>query len=563
MIGALLGPLRRFPPIHLLRVGLFVLVIALIHGQHRKFLARTQSQSLQSVPLERTQRFFPQASRYGDATADGGLTVLSAGDETLGQILQTSPASNRFVGFSGPTNLLIALGPDGKIVGAEILSSRDTREHVALIAAAAPFWNQFAGQTPEAASKGRTIDGVTGATLTTIAILQGWEARFGGTVQRSKFPDPLRLADVQRLFPEATEVSQLDSSAIWFVLKGTQTIGTLLRSSPAADEIVGYQGPTETLIGVDPEGKITGVAVGMTYDNEEYVAYIRGDDYFREIWNGRTLANVAQSDPLEEGFEGVSGATTTSLAVARGLVEAARASQVAPPKPEPDGWSIPWNTAGSLTVIGWGLLVGLTSLRGRWWARRLLQLAIVGYLGFTNGELLSQAMLVGWAQSGVPWSSATGLVVLTVAAFLVPLLTRRNVYCSHLCPHGAIQEWLRPSGRRTWHVPRGVARWLGLIRPLLLLWILAVALRHWPCSLVDIEPFDAYVWRAAGWATVSIAIAGLVASAFVPMAYCRYGCPTGAVLDYVRTHGTATQWTRRDTVALTLSLAGAMLWLWS
>ncbi len=115
MIGSLLGPLRRFPPIHLLRVGLFVLVIVLIHGQHRKFLARTRSQSLQSVPLERTQRFFPEANRYGDATADGGLAVLSAEEETLGQILRTSPASDRFVGFSGPTNVLIALGPDGSV----------------------------------------------------------------------------------------------------------------------------------------------------------------------------------------------------------------------------------------------------------------------------------------------------------------------------------------------------------------------------------------------------------------------------------------------------------------
>ncbi|AMV18584.1 FMN-binding protein [Planctomyces sp. SH-PL14] len=563
MIGSLLGPLRRFPPIHLLRVGMFVLVIALIHGQHRKFLARTQSQSLHAIPLERTQQFFPAAAQYGDASAEGGLTVLSAEKELLGQILQTSPTSDRFVGFSGPTNVLIALAPDGKVLGAEILSSRDTREHVGLISRDAAFWNQFRGRSPTAVSQGPHLDGVTGATLTTIAILQGWEARFGGAVQTSKFPDPPRLADVQKLFPEVTEVSRLDASAMWSVQKGPQTIGTLLRSSPAADEIVGYQGPTETLIGVDSAGRITGVALGVTYDNEEYVAYIRGDDYFREIWNGRTLADVAQSDPLEEGFEGVSGATTTSLAVARTLIEAARVTQAAPAQSETAKATVPWNTVGSLTVIGWGLLVGLTSLRRRWWARRLLQLAIVGYLGFTNGELLSQAMLVGWAQSGVPWSSATGLVVLTVAAFLVPLLTRRNVYCSHLCPHGAIQEWLRPSGRRTWHVPRGVARWLGLIRPLLLLWILAVALLHWPYSLVDIEPFDAYVWRAAGWATVAIAIAGLVASAFVPMAYCRYGCPTGAVLDYVRTHGTATQWTRRDTLALTLSLAGAALWLWS
>ena len=34
---------------------------------------------------------------------------------------------------------------------------------------------------------------------------------------------------------------------------------------------------------------------------------------------------------------------------------------------------------------------------------------------------------------------------------------------------------------------------------------------------------------ALAWTAV-----GLVASLFVPMAYCRYGCPTGALLGYLR-----------------------------
>ena len=55
-----------------------------------------------------------------------------------------------------------------------------------------------------------------------------------------------------------------------------------------------------------------------------------------------------------------------------------------------------------------------------------------------------------------------------------------------------------------------------------------------PVSLVDIEPFDAWVFRVAGWATITVAIVGLVASLFVPMAYCRYGCPTGALLKFLQ-----------------------------
>ena len=149
--------------------------------------------------------------------------------------------------------------------------------------------------------------------------------------------------------------------------------------------------------------------------------------------------------------------------------------------------------------------------------------------------------------------------MLTAAAFLVPLVTRRNVYCSHLCPHGALQEWLRPSSARQWHIPPRLAAALRAIRPLLLVWIFAVALWQWPFSLVDIEPFDAYLWRTAGWATIAVAIAGLVVSAFVPMAYCRFGCPTGALLDFVRLHGHGTHLTSRDWFALGLIVIGGLL----
>jgi polyferredoxin len=55
-------------------------------------------------------------------------------------------------------------------------------------------------------------------------------------------------------------------------------------------------------------------------------------------------------------------------------------------------------------------------------------------------------------------------------------------------------------------------------------------LRGWPLDLADIEPFDAWVWRAAGLATLIVAVVGLVGSLFIPQAYCRYGCPTGALL---------------------------------
>jgi FAD:protein FMN transferase len=88
----------------------------------------------------------------------------------------------------------------------------------------------------------------------------------------------------------------------------------------------------------------------------------------------------------------------------------------------------------------------------------------------------------------------------------------------------------------------------------------------WPINLSSLEPFDAWVWRTAGGVTVVIAMVGLLASLFIPQAYCRFGCPTGALLNFIRSSGSADHWGRRDWGALALLLvalsavAGVRAW---
>jgi polyferredoxin len=171
------------------------------------------------------------------------------------------------------------------------------------------------------------------------------------------------------------------------------------------------------------------------------------------------------------------------------------------------------------------------------------------------------AMFVGWAHSGIPWHNAAGLVALTAAAVAMPIARGQNGYCSHLCPHGAAQQLL-PRRWRLKKLPPWIGRTLRLLRPALIAWVLLVTLCNWPFNLVNIEPFDAYSWRAAAWPTVVVAIVGLVASLFVPMAYCHYGCPTGALIEYLRRHRRSSRITRADLFVIgCLIVAIALLWL--
>jgi Na+-translocating ferredoxin:NAD+ oxidoreductase RnfG subunit len=550
--------------VHTLRVGLLAAILGVIHLQHARTLASRHARSLADIPIARVQALFPAAKSLGEAESHGGLTVLDEAGKALGYVIQTSPESDRYLGFSGPTNCLVGFDTAGHIAGMAIISSRDTRDHVDLIVRDRKFLQSWSGLTWDQAAKRTDVDGVGGATLTSLAIAQGLQRRLGAAAQSQKFPQALSVEEARRLFPQAAAIKvDGDCFNLWHIDDNRgRELGLILRTSPAADEVIGFQGPTETRIGIRPGGEIAGITIGSSFDNEPYVTYVRDDENFRALFQRYNLPQLATLDLKEAGVEGVSGATMTSMAVARGIVKAAEEYESASQKQKMEtttNMRQRWRVAATLAIVGFGIVMGLTRLRANTWLRVSFQVLLIGYLGLVSGELLSLAMFVGWGQSGVPWQNAFGLVALAVAAIALPIAKGKNVYCSHLCAHGAAQQLL-PRRWRSRRLPPWLGRTLRLLRPALLAWVLLVTLCNWPFNLVNLEPFDAYSWRAAAWPTVAVAIVGLVASLFVPMAYCHYGCPTGAVLEYLRRHRRSGRLTRADIFAVgCLVLALALL----
>ncbi len=552
--------------LHLTRLLLFLLVVVLIHVQHARMSARQADRPLAAIDLDRLRKFFPTAESVGDGTRRSrGTEVFDASGKSLGYVLRTSPDCDQIIGFSGPTNTLIAFSFDNRIVGIDILSSGDTRDHVNQVLKDDSFLKSFNGLTWEQAVAPTRVDGVSGATLTALAIRESVIFRLSGGRPSLRFPDPLAVDDAQQLFEAAAAVEQdAAHTSLWLVKdEHGAEIGSILRSSPHADSIIGYQGPTDTLIGFGPDGRIVGISLGNSYDNAEYVTYVREDEYFLSLFNELALDELARLDLEAAEVEGVSGATMTSMAVTEGMLAAAKQHrQAVAVSAQPRKPTFPWTIRdlGTAVVIIAGLTIALTPLRGMKTLRVCFQLVLIGYLGLVNGDMLSQAMIVGWAQCGVPWTGAGGLVLLTVAAFLVPITTRRNAYCTHLCPHGAAQQLLKHRLRWRPRLRRRLVRTLKFIPALLLLWCVIVAVVPLSFSLVDIEPFDAWVFRVAGWATISIAVGGLAASSFVPMAYCRFGCPTGAMLNFLKFNSRSDRWSRRDWAAMSLVAVAFGIW---
>ena len=559
------APSRLKPVLlRLYRASILVAVAWLMHSQHRWFMAQSGS----TLDVTRLRDFFPAAASLGPRDPDTGVQrVLDQSGSLLGLVAQTTPLSDKIIGYSGPTNTLIACDPQGKVIGVRVLRSDDTPDHLAEIIRHRPFFNSFKGLKLGDSSNRPKVDAVSGATLTSTAIAEGILRRLGQQGTSLRFPEIITLEEVKTVVPEAATLTPTKDRAGLLEAKDAsdKVLALVTRTSPSSDAIVGYKGPSDTLMVLDPAGeKLVGIRLRKSFDTKDYVADMAADSYFMNLFNGMSMQKLGTLDFAEAKVEGVSGATETSWALAEGLKR--RAAQLATAATPTPAWytGITWKAAdwGMLAVLVISLLMTFTSLRGKRWMRWVHHALLIGYAGLFSGAMISQGLFVGWARHGVAWQSAPMLVLAAALALITPWLWRRGFYCHHYCPHGALQQVLAHRLKWQLKVPHKLGKALEKIPWFLLIFVLVVAMFGLEVNVNALEPFDAWLIRVAGWGTITVAIVGLVASLFVPMAYCRYGCPTGALLKFVRYAGHGDSFGRRDVAALLLVCAAVgMLYL--
>ncbi len=537
---------HRWKPtaLRLWRVALLVAVVFAIRRSHQPQAAE--------LTVDRVRDFFPAAAAL--VPQAGMQAVKDDSGITLGHVMQTSPEADDIIGYSGPTNTLIALDSRGRVLGLRILSSGDTTDHVAEVVSERSFFKQFTGKKPSEVADLRP-QAVSGATLTSSAITEGVLRRLGKSATASlRFPDALTLEEVKKVEPKAAMLRESKGHPGSSEVLDAQgkVIALAVRTAPSSDGVVGYKGPSDTFMLMDPTGAtLRGITLRRSYDNEAYVGYVTGDAAFLKTFDGMTTEKIASIDFNAAGVEGVSGATQTSYGVAEGL--RVRAQALLKENESQSGWWMlirwRWQDTGHVIIIVAALLMAFTPLRGRAWCRHLHHVLLVLYGGFMAGEMLSQGLLAGWATHGTPWRNVSGLVLLAAVALLGPVFTSKHLYCHHICPHGALQQLLAKRLPFHWSPHRRLDSVLSKLPFLLLAFVLFSVAWALPVDLNALEPFDAYLFQVAGWASIAIAIGGLLWSLVTPLAYCRYGCPTGALFKLLRFTGDADRFGARDWLA--------------
>ncbi|YCM43766.1 FMN-binding protein [Verrucomicrobiaceae bacterium 227] len=489
---------------------------------------------------------------FPEAAYAKGEEIFDNNDRLAGYFLTTSPTSDHIKGYSGPSDIAIALDRTGRVTQLEIVHSPDTPDHVKAVVQARDFWEAHHALSLGAPGDLR-VDAVTGSTLTSQAISRAIIERLGGETTSRLFPTDILLAEL----PEAAD---LDNHPEWPGVKrmydqSRNLIGHALRTAPSLEYLHGYQGPTDVLIVLDPAAeKITRLRFRKSYDNEEYYERILDDDDYLQLYDGQNIDQILQLDTYE--IEGVSGASDTSWAIAESVKR--RLAQFESDR-TPAPLNIPWRNLTLILLTLGAIAFSFSKLRGNPIARITWQITVVVTLGLILGDLLSQALFIGWARHGLPWQDSFGLIFLAGAALLIPWASGKQLYCHQLCPHGFVQRWLGKLPVKALRIPPLLHRLLSFLPSSLLLLIITSLLAGASWNLASLEGFDAWLWRSAGLATIIIAIAGLLASLFIPLAYCKYGCPTGALFKFLRKTSGTKSFGWRDGIAGLLCLAAAFL----
>ncbi len=374
---------------------------------------------------------------------------------------------------------------------------------------------------------------------------------------------PITVSEVKVFLPDThrLKVDPGPRAGLSVLNASGEKIGYAVRTMPDSREITGYSGPTDVLVVFDAEDKGIGVAIRHSYDTPSHVEDVSRDFLFMEKWNGRLWDEIAAITDLKAAnIYGVSGATRTSEAVGLSITHRLAVAEGRETVSRPFSFGL-----RDFILIGFflvGCLFAFWKAPGwqRWrWIYSLL--TILG-LGFWMGDLIAQSLLVGWVESRVPWEATPGLVLLVLASFVLPLLSGQPVYCQFICPHGNLQRWaLKVLPARMKMIIPEDGKLIGRLVPvMLLLVVLAASFLQLDLDLAGLEAFDAYLIKSAGLATILVAVIGLVLSLFFPMAYCKYGCPTGWLLEFVRRNYGTARFSGRDWVGLVILAVALVLY---
>ena len=341
---------------------------------------------------------------------------------------------------------------------------------------------------------------------------------------------------------EAHEAKALKNDTLEVTPDGAFVVST----KPLAKDVQGYGGPVPLKIHIK-DGRVAAVEAEPNAESPDF--FNRAKELLNH-WQNKSV-----DEALAEEVDAVSGATFSSRAIIanmqRGLAYAQKRGQwseegsvgalgtSAPPIVGGEDGSVGGLETGAspivaLVVVLLGAVVPLFYNNRR---LHLVQLAVnVVVLGLWTGTFVSYTLFLRVFAGGVSLSAIGALaapLLMLIVALIYPLAGRSGHYCANICPFGSAQELAGKLSRRKLRITPRMLKLLSVLRNLLWGVLMALLLTGTCTAWIDYELFTAFLYSSASVWVIVLAALFLVLSVWVPRPYCRFVCPTGALIKSV------------------------------
>ena len=338
---------------------------------------------------------------------------------------------------------------------------------------------------------------------------------------------------------EAHEAKALKNDTLEVTPDGAFVVNT----KPLAKDVQGYGGPVPLKIHIK-DGRVAAVEAEPNAESPDF--FNRAKELLNH-WQNKSV-----DEAMSEEVDAVSGATFSSRAIIanmqRGLAYAKQHGQ--------------WGEDGSVGALGTSaspieggsagaletsappivalIVVLLGAVVPLFYNNRrlhLVQLAVnVVVLGLWTGTFVSYTLFLRIFAGGVSLSAIGALaapLLMLIVALIYPLAGRSGHYCANICPFGSAQELAGKLSRRKLRITPRVLKLLSVLRNLLWGVLMALLLTGTCTAWIDYELFTAFLYSSASVWVIVLAALFLVLSVWVPRPYCRFVCPTGALVKSV------------------------------
>jgi hypothetical protein len=298
----------------------------------------------------------------------------------------------------------------------------------------------------------------------------------------------------------------------------------------------GYGGPMKVAVGVDPSGKVIGIAIIKQRETPAWFTKVMDSGLVK------SLLGKGYQDPFQLGrdVDGITGATYTSRAIAASVLNGVRdvaGKQLGLPLPAEASpriqFGIPEITLIGLFVVGYfghqGRLKYKKQLR---WSGMLIGLVVLGFIYNLPLTLANiNTFLMGfWPQ----WQSNLYWYLLIGGILFVFTADNKNPYCQWFCPFGAAQECVGVFGKaKSYSSSRYHKAFIWLRRGVVWFAIVLALLFRNP-GLTSYEIFGTLFSLMGSRLQFILLGIVLIAAFFIKRPWCAYLCPIAPIDEFIR-----------------------------